>query len=71
LLTDRFIHSVLPIAMFRRYALGFSTVGRQFSAMASSSGTPMEDAIRAKVRQTHKTPLIPEIVVFSLKFATK
>jgi stress-induced morphogen len=35
--------------MFRRYALGFSTVGRQFSAMASSSGTPMEDAIRAKI----------------------
>jgi len=33
--------------MFRRYALGFSSVGRQLSTMSSS--TPMEDAIRAKV----------------------
>ncbi|KFH43356.1 Uncharacterized-like protein-A-like protein [Hapsidospora chrysogenum ATCC 11550] len=34
--------------MFRRYALGFSTVGRQLSTMSSST-TPLEDAIRAKV----------------------
>lgn len=33
--------------MFRRYALGFSNVGRQFSTMGSA--TPLEDAIRAKV----------------------
>ncbi|UNI23226.1 BolA domain UV induced protein Uvi31 [Purpureocillium takamizusanense] len=33
--------------MFRRYALGFSSVGRQLSTMSSS--TPMEDAIRAKI----------------------
>ncbi|KAJ3504795.1 hypothetical protein NM208_g16286 [Fusarium decemcellulare] len=34
--------------MFRRYALGFSSVGRQFSTMSSSS-TPVEDVIRAKI----------------------
>jgi len=34
--------------MFRRYALGFSTVGRQLSTMSSST-TPLEDAIRAKI----------------------
>ncbi|KAF4505560.1 hypothetical protein G6O67_007494 [Ophiocordyceps sinensis] len=33
--------------MLRRYALGFSSVGRQFSTMSSS--TPMEDVIRAKI----------------------
>lgn len=33
--------------MFRRYALGFSNVGRQFSTMGSA--TPLEDAIRAKL----------------------
>lgn len=33
--------------MLRRYALGFSSVGRQLSTMSSS--TPMEDVIRAKV----------------------
>lgn len=32
--------------MFRRYALGFSSVGRQLSTM--NSGTPVEDTIRAK-----------------------
>ncbi|PWI72863.1 BolA domain-containing protein [Purpureocillium lilacinum] len=36
-----------PPSMFRRYALGFSSVGRQLSTMSSS--TPMEDAIRAKI----------------------
>lgn len=36
-----------PVTMFRRYALGFSNVGRQFSTMGSA--TPLEDAIRAKV----------------------
>ncbi|CEI63919.1 hypothetical protein FSHL1_003045 [Fusarium sambucinum] len=34
--------------MFRRYALGFSSVGRQLSTMSSSS-TPVEDMIRAKI----------------------
>ncbi|KAF4124960.1 hypothetical protein GMORB2_3799 [Geosmithia morbida] len=34
--------------MFRRYALGFSNVGRQLSTM-NPSATPLEDAIRAKV----------------------
>ncbi|KAF4595423.1 BolA-like protein [Ophiocordyceps camponoti-floridani] len=33
--------------MLRRYALGFSSVGRQFSTMGSA--TPVEDAIRAKI----------------------
>ncbi|RCI08056.1 hypothetical protein L249_7860 [Ophiocordyceps polyrhachis-furcata BCC 54312] len=33
--------------MLRRYALGFSSVGRQFSSMGSN--TPLEDAIRAKI----------------------
>jgi len=33
--------------MLRRYALGFSNVGRQLSTMSSS--TPLEDAIRAKI----------------------
>ncbi|KAH6991029.1 bola protein [Ilyonectria sp. MPI-CAGE-AT-0026] len=33
--------------MFRRYALGFSSVGRQLSTM--SSNTPVEDTIRAKI----------------------
>ncbi|RSL90807.1 hypothetical protein CEP51_000536 [Fusarium floridanum] len=33
--------------MFRRYALGFSSVGRQLSTM--NSGTPVEDTIRAKI----------------------
>ncbi|KAK5992545.1 BolA-like protein 1 [Cladobotryum mycophilum] len=33
--------------MFRRYALGFSNVGRQLSTM--NSATPLEDAIRAKL----------------------
>ncbi|KAL4730786.1 BolA domain UV induced protein Uvi31 [Fusarium chlamydosporum] len=33
--------------MFRRYALGFSSVGRQLSTMSSS--TPVEDMIRAKI----------------------
>jgi len=33
--------------MFRRYALGFSSVGRQLSTMGST--TPLEDAIRAKI----------------------
>ncbi|CAG9936662.1 hypothetical protein V2G26_006099 [Clonostachys chloroleuca] len=33
--------------MLRRYALGFSAVGRQFSNMSST--TPLEDAIRAKI----------------------
>ncbi|OAR02044.1 hypothetical protein LLEC1_05759 [Akanthomyces lecanii] len=33
--------------MLRRYALGFSSVGRQFSTMGSP--TPLEDAIRAKI----------------------
>lgn len=41
-------HSSNSPRMFRRYALGFSSVGRQFSTMGST--TPMEDAIRAKVR---------------------
>lgn len=35
--------------MLRRYALGFSNVGRQFSTMGSN--TPLEDVIRAKVRR--------------------
>ncbi|KAF3060467.1 hypothetical protein CFAM422_011192 [Trichoderma lentiforme] len=36
--------------MYRRYALGFSNVSRQLSTMSSTSATPLEDAIRAKVR---------------------
>lgn len=42
-----------PVTMFRRYALGFSNVGRQFSTMGSA--TPLEDAIRAKVCDFHFT----------------
>ncbi|KAM0441137.1 hypothetical protein ACHAPT_000442 [Fusarium lateritium] len=38
--------------MFRRYALGFSSVGRQLSTM--NSGTPVEDTIRAKASPTTK-----------------
>ncbi|EXM30680.1 hypothetical protein V3481_000421 [Fusarium oxysporum f. sp. vasinfectum] len=34
--------------MFRRYALGFSSVQRQLSTM-SNSNTPVEDLIRAKI----------------------
>lgn len=33
--------------MFRRYALGFSSVGRQLSTMSTT--TPLEDTIRAKI----------------------
>ncbi|KAH8718788.1 hypothetical protein BB8028_0002g02980 [Beauveria bassiana] len=33
--------------MLRRYALGFSSVGRQLSTMGSA--TPIEDTIRAKI----------------------
>lgn len=33
--------------MLRRYALGFSSVGRQLSTMSST--TPIEDVIRAKI----------------------
>ncbi|KAK0391856.1 hypothetical protein NLU13_1355 [Sarocladium strictum] len=33
--------------MLRRYALGFSNVGRQLSTM--NSATPLEDVIRAKI----------------------
>ncbi|KAL7906210.1 bola-like protein [Trichoderma velutinum] len=35
--------------MYRRYALGFSNVSRQLSTMSSTSATPLEDAIRAKL----------------------
>ncbi|CAG9988441.1 unnamed protein product [Clonostachys byssicola] len=38
--------------MLRRYALGFSAVGRQFSNMSST--TPLEDAIRAKLTSTEQ-----------------
>lgn len=41
--------------MLRRYALGFSNVGRQLSTM--SSNTPLEDTIRAKVSTSHSTSL--------------
>ncbi|KAL7896962.1 bola-like protein [Trichoderma sp. SZMC 28014] len=44
--------------MFRRYALGFSNVGRQFSTMGSA--TPLEDAIRAKLTAA-LSPLTLEI----------
>ncbi|TXC04091.1 hypothetical protein FocTR4_00000413, partial [Fusarium oxysporum f. sp. cubense] len=37
-----------PYLMFRRYALGFSSVQRQLSTM-SNSNTPVEDLIRAKI----------------------
>lgn len=40
--------------MFRRYALGFSSVGRGLSTMSSS--TPVEDLIRAKVCLTAHVP---------------